>query len=263
MQSLRNYMRFLQEVSMKKLSAIVCAAILTLPLSTLASDNKCSSFAQCTRVTIPITVSETVENDHASLQLSVTETGKQLTSVTENATVLYNKGLAQLKKLSDTAFKAKTNGPHTQTHWEKKKAGDASAPKITGYTVTYRLTLSEIPAGDAAKVLAVASKHFAIDNLTFEASPQKQQHVTNSLLTRAIEEAQSRARLIAKSISKADSKISYPTIDLHTSGPFRVHSQRNLKSAVLLSADAMAAPELEAGESETSVSVTVVAEIEN
>jgi len=205
----------------------------------------------------PLMVTETgkvaVVPDIAKITIGIEEQGTTLKEV-QNSVNLKSKELTdELKKLKIDEKNIKTISYNVYPEYDY----DLSPYKINGYRVStsYEIKINDFEKINDVLVLATNSGANVVGNISFEVNEKTKEELTNKARDEAVEKAKTKAKDLAKSAGITLGKI----INITESGGFEPRPILMYDKAVTASAPESA--NIEAGETEIEVTVTLSYEI--
>ncbi len=197
------------------------------------------------------TASLTVPNDEALMNWSAMAQASTLQEATSQAVKAMNKGLSQIKAVSDQ-LQLKTQYINSYPVYGETKGNQT--PKIVAWRVTQSLQVIAPDVTLVPKVIESVNGELALDGLNFRVSDTAK--YDESLHKLAVADATQRAVWIAQSVGSEASKVQLQSLRFSGSAnprPLNVMMAASAKSA---RDAAVIAPQLEAGTSDLNLTVS-------
>lgn len=199
------------------------------------------------------TASLTVPNDEAQMNWSAMAQASTLQEATSQAVKAMNKGLSQIKAVSDQ-LQLKTQYINSYPVYGETKGNQT--PKIVAWRVTQSLQVIAPDVTLVPKVIESVNGQLALDGLNFSVSDTAKAKYDESLHKLAVADATQRAVWIAQSVGSEASKVQLQSLRFSGSAnprPLNVMMAASAKSA---RDAAVIAPQLEAGTSDLNLTVS-------
>lgn len=193
--------------------------------------------------------------DIAKISLGIEENGQSLKTVQENVNKKSKNLVSELKKLGIEEKDIKTSSYNVYPEYNY----DSQPPKISGYKVSinYEVTIDNFDKVNEVIVKATEAGGNTIGNVSFDLKDETKQKALDEAREIAIEKAKTKAKSLAKSagislgkiinISESENNLTTPRVSY-------------AKEAAGLD-QAIAQPEIVAGETEISVNISISWEI--
>ena len=199
------------------------------------------------------TASLTVPNDEAQMNWSAMAQASTLQEATSQAVKAMNKGLSQIKAVSDQ-LQLQTQYINSYPVYGETKGNQT--PKIVAWRVTQSLQVIAPDVTLVPKVIESVNGQLALDGLNFRVSDTAKVKYDESLHKLAVADATQRAVWIAQSVGSEASKVQLQSLRFSGSAnprPLNVMMAASAKSA---RDAAVIAPQLEAGTSDLNLTVS-------
>lgn len=199
------------------------------------------------------TASLTVPNDEALMNWSAMAQASTLQEATYQAVKAMNKGLSQIKTVSDQ-LQFETQYINSYPVYGETKGNQT--PKIVAWRVTQSLQVIAPDVTLVPKVIESVNGQLALDGLNFRVSDTAKAKYDESLHKLAVTDATQRAVWIAQSVGSEASKVQLQSLRFSGSAnprPLNVMMTASAKSA---RDAAVIAPQLEAGTSDLNLTVS-------
>ena len=231
---------------MKKILQVAAAGALMATMGVaIASDSMNGIQLSEKGLTLSIngTASLTVPNDEAQMNWSAMAQASTLQEATSQAVKAMNKGLSQIKAVSDQ-LRLQTQYINSYPVYGETKGNQT--PKIVAWRVTQSLQVIAPDVALVPKVIESVNGELALDSLNFRVSN----------VAKAVADATQRAVWIAQSVGSEASKVQLQSLRFSGSAnprPLNVMMAASAKSA---RDAAVIAPQLEAGTSDLNLTVS-------
>ena len=204
------------------------------------------------------TASLTVPNDEALMNWSAMAQASTLQEATSQAVKAMNKGLSQIKAVSDQ-LQLKTQYINSYPVYGETKGNQT--PKIVAWRVTQSLQVIAPDVTLVPKVIESVNGELALDGLNFRVSDTAKAKYDESLHKLAVADATQRAVWIAQSVGSEASKVQLQSLRFSGSAnprPLNVMMAASAKSA---RDTAVIAPQLQLEAGTSDLNLTVSAEV--
>ena len=241
---------------MQKLTQITAAGLLTIAMSSaMAADSMNGTTLSEKGMTLAVngTASNTVPNDEAQMNWSVSAQAKTLKEATAEAIKTMNSGLSQIKAVSDQ-LKLQTQSMNSYPVYGETKGNQT--PKIVAWRVSQSLEVIALDIDLVPKVIESVNGTLALDGLNFRVSDEAKAKYDESLYKMAVSDATQRSVWIAQSVGSDASKVQLQSLRFSGAASPRPVNMLMRASAKSMMDEAMPVPDIEAGTSELNLTVT-------
>ena len=198
-------------------------------------------------VSLQADASAEVANDTLVAVLSARAEGSQAARLADEVNRRINWAIAQAKAAA--GITVETHSYQTSPVYVKNT--------LTGWRVSQAIRLESQNAARMSELVAKLQEQLQVRSIEFQVSEPAKRRVQNDLITQAIDRFTARAKLITGNLSRSSYRL--VRLDVHTD--HAAPPPRPMLRAMARSAEAVAAPALEAGTQRITVSVNGTVEV--
>ncbi|MFU0841808.1 MAG: SIMPL domain-containing protein [Burkholderia sp.] len=247
-------------MSKKKIAAAAAALALAAAGAPALAADSCDDDG--VRVTVRGEASQTIANDEATVTFSAEEQKDKAADAIAAATKRGNAAQDALKKFGDR-IEVKTADFSTWPVYTRPKEGEAAKVAAWGARETLQVKVKDVKA--VSEVMAAAAEHLNYDGVTFTLSRKAQKAQGDALLREAVDDAMRQVRVMAESIGRkgSDVRVVSMSVNHRSGGTPRYYAASRNNMVLAASAKSAPVPQVSAGSSEVTLSVSLEARIKD
>jgi predicted secreted protein len=196
------------------------------------------------RVQLSASATGTVNNDTMTATLSTQDEGQNTARLANEVNERIQWAVREVRK--HAGLKVRTQAYNTQPIYNKNV--------ITGWRVSQSIQIKSHDAALLSDMLGTLQERLNLTGISFSVSPELRESSENSLISEAIAAFKQRAKIIAQDLGHSSHRL--VSMNVSTSGGQPYYESRGMMMEAMPAPVAMAAPVVEAGESQLSVSVS-------
>jgi uncharacterized protein YggE len=246
-------------MSKKKIAAAAAALALAAAGAPALAADSCDDGV---RVTVRGEASQTIANDEATVTFSAEEQKDKAADAIAAATKRGNAAQDALKKFGDR-IEVKTADFSTWPVYTRPKEGEAAKVAAWGARETLQVKVKDVKA--VSEVMAAVAEHLNYDGVTFTLSRKAQKAQGDALLREAVGDAMRQVRVMAESIGRkgSDVRVVSMSVNHRSGGTPRYYAAARNSTVLAASAKSAPVPQVSAGSSEVTLSVSLEARIKD
>lgn len=240
------------------LALIAAASMAAAPVAAVAAAASAAPAAPIltpakgAEVSLSVTVSRPVVNDEAVVDLAITREGKTAKEAQAKLLADLNPAMKAIRgAVKSGTSEFQTGQLYTNANYAQRKPGDPA--KVVSWTARQSVTVTLKDTAEAGALVEAASKDFEFSGLRFQVSKAAARRNRSELMGEALEDLAGKAAVIARSMAIPVSEVKLAAVDFGSASLGNSYRPARMMAKAAAAPMASAPADLEAGETEVSL----------